>query len=145
MLKFDPYLSSRPLVTVLNRSPSVGLIINEHNYRFSSVFFYADRTALRPNGRFINLPCGPYAPDTPNVFIDDSQWRSLWRKPQRYHILARISAVPRLVSLVGSGQLDTVDMSGKKVLLTNHPQVVRNSRLLIYFFETGLELNKLGS
>jgi 4-amino-4-deoxy-L-arabinose transferase-like glycosyltransferase len=121
MVTFDPYLSSRPLVTVLDRSPPGGLIIDHHYYWFSSVFFYTDRTALLLNGRFMNLVYGSYAPDAPTVFIDDSQFRDIWLKPQRYYIVARISAVPHLESLVGSGQLDTVDVSGEKVLLTNHP------------------------
>jgi 4-amino-4-deoxy-L-arabinose transferase-like glycosyltransferase len=121
MVTFDPYLSSRPLVTALERSPPGGLIIDHHYYWFSSVFFYTDRTALLLNGRFMNLVYGSYAPDAPQVFIDDSQFRDLWLKPQRYYIVAKTSAVPHLESLVGSGQLDAIDVSGEKVLLTNHP------------------------
>jgi 4-amino-4-deoxy-L-arabinose transferase-like glycosyltransferase len=121
MVTFDPYLSSRPLVTALDRSPPGTLIVDHHYYWFSSVFFYTNRTALLLNGRFMNLVYGSYAPDAPNVFIDDSQFRILWLKPQRYYIVARASALPHLESLVGSGQLDTVDVSGEKVLLTNHP------------------------
>jgi 4-amino-4-deoxy-L-arabinose transferase-like glycosyltransferase len=128
MVTFDPYLSSRPLVAALDRSPPGALIIDHHYYWFSSVFFYTDRSALLLNGRFMNLVYGSYAPDAPNVFIDDSQFRDIWRKPQRYYIVARTSAVANLESLVGSDQLDTVEASGEKVLLTNHPLASASNR-----------------
>ena len=121
MVRFDPYLSSRPLVEALERSPQGGLIVNHHYYWFSSVFFYTDRTALLLNGRFNNLVYGSYAPHAPDVFLDDSQFKDLWLKPERYYIVTKASAVPDLEALVGQGQMTTVDESGSKVLLTNHP------------------------
>ncbi len=127
MVRFDPYLSSRPLVEALERSPKGELIVNHHYYWFSSVFFYTDRTALLLNGRFNNLVYGSYAPNAPNVFLDDSQFKNIWLKPERYYIVSKASAVPDLQALVGSGQLNTVDESGGKVLLTNHPIVSAGS------------------
>jgi len=121
MVRFDPYLSSRPLVTALERSPKGGLIVDHHYYWFSSVFFYTDRTAWLLNGRFNNMVYGSYAPGAPNVFLDDSEFKDLWLKQDRYYIVAKTSAVAHLESLVGSGQLNTVEVSGGKVLLTNHP------------------------
>ena len=64
---------------------------------------------------------GSYAPGAPNVFLDDSEFKDLWLKQDRYYIVAKTSAVAHLESLVGSGQLNTVEVSGGKVLLTNHP------------------------
>ncbi|HTZ90185.1 MAG TPA: glycosyltransferase family 39 protein [Alloacidobacterium sp.] len=121
MVRFDPYLSSRPLVEALERSPQGELIVNHHYYWFSSVFFYTDRNALLLHGRFNNLVYGSYAPDAPNVFLDDSQFKNLWLKPDRYYIVTKASAVPDLEALVGRDQMTTVDESGGKVLLTNHP------------------------
>ena len=46
LVVFDPYLSSRPLAEALLRSPDGKLIVDKHYYAFSSVFFYANRTAL---------------------------------------------------------------------------------------------------
>ena len=63
MVTFDPYLSSRPLVKVLDRSPPGDLIIDHHYFWYSSVFFYTDRTALLLNGRFFGMVYGSYAPD----------------------------------------------------------------------------------
>jgi len=121
MVRFDPYLSSRPMVDKLQQSPPGTLIIDHHYYWFSSVFFYTGRTALLLNGRFFNLLYGSYAPGAANVFIDDGQFQTLWNSPQRYYIFAKDTQVDHLVSLVGKDKLNTVDLSGGKVLFTNHP------------------------
>jgi hypothetical protein len=121
MIDFDPYLSSRPLVNKLERFPPGNLIVDHHYYWFSSVFFYTDRTALLLNGRFNNLVYGSYAPNAPNVFLDDNQFRELWRRPERYYLFAKNTAVGHLESLVGENQLNLLEESGGKVLLTNHP------------------------
>ena len=121
MITFDPYLSSRPLVKELQQSPHGNLIVDHHYYWFSSVFFYTDRTALLLNGRFNNLVYGSYAPNAPNVFLDDNQFQELWRRPERYYLFAKDTAVDHLESLVGKGQLNALGESGGKVLLTNHP------------------------
>lgn len=121
MVRFDPYLSSRPLVEALERSPEGGLIVNHHYYWFSSVFFYTNKTALLLNGRFNNLVYGSYAPGSPNVFLDDGQFKDLWLRPERYYIFTKATAVPDLEALVGSSQLNTVKESGGKILFANHP------------------------
>jgi len=69
----------------------------------------------------MNLEYGSYAPRAPDVFIDDSQFKDLWLKPERCYIVANQSALPRLQGIVGSAQLHVVATSGGKVLLTNHP------------------------
>jgi hypothetical protein len=121
MIDFDPYLSSRPLINKLERFPPGDLIVDHHYYWFSSVFFYTDKTALLLNGRFNNLVYGSYAPNAPNVFLDDSQFRELWRRPERYYLFAMNTAVSHLESLVDKSQLNLLEESGGKVLLTNHP------------------------
>jgi len=121
MAVFDPYLSSRPLAEAIRKSPEGTLIIDHHYYTFSSIFFYLNRTALLRNGRFYNLEYGAYAPGVPDVFIDDSEFKDLWLKPERSYIVARQSVVPQLESLVGAGRLNLVMTSGGKVVLTNRP------------------------
>jgi 4-amino-4-deoxy-L-arabinose transferase-like glycosyltransferase len=118
---FDPDLSSRPLAEALEKSPKGTLIVDRHYYYFSSIFFYTNRSALLLNGRFMNLEYGSYAPGAPDVFIDDSQFKDLWLKPERSYIVAKQSALPRLQGIVGSTQLNVVATSGGKVLLANHP------------------------
>jgi len=123
LVVFDPYFSSKPLAEALLKSPDGTLIVNHHYYTFSSVFFYTNRSALLLNGRFHNLEYGAYAPEVPDVFIQDSDFKNLWVEPQRYYLLATESAVGRLEGLVGRPQLALVAESGGKFLFTNHPLV----------------------
>jgi 4-amino-4-deoxy-L-arabinose transferase-like glycosyltransferase len=128
LVVFDPYLSSRPLVTALQKAPPGRLIVDHHYYTFSSVFFYTNRTALLRNGRINNLVYGSYAPGAPDIFLDDAKFRELWLEPQRSYIVAEKSAVPGLEQLVGASQLQVVASSGGKVLLTNqNPSDPRSS------------------
>lgn len=121
MVKFDPYLSSRPLAEALNHAPPGTLIVNHHYYTYSSVFFYTNRSALLLNGRYNNLEYGAYASDAPPVFISDMDFRKLWLAPQRYYFLASPDAADRLKPLVGADSFQLVKESGGKLLLTNHP------------------------
>jgi hypothetical protein len=120
MIKFDPYLSSRPLARALNQAPPGTLIVNHHYYIYSSVFFYTNRTALLLNGRYNNLEYGAYAPDAPAVFISDADFKTLWLRPERYYFLASPEAADRMKALVGSETFQLVKESGGKLLLTNH-------------------------
>ena len=121
MVSFDPYLSSRPLAKTLLRLPEGQLIVDHHYYTFASVFFYTDRTAWLLNGRFNSMEYASYAPNAPQIYIDDAQFRSLWLQPERRYLLAKESEWPRFEGLVGREQLSLVAESGGKVLFTNHP------------------------
>jgi 4-amino-4-deoxy-L-arabinose transferase-like glycosyltransferase len=123
MVAFDPYLSSRLLAEALLRAPEGKLIIDHHYYTFSSVFFYTGRPALLLNGRFNNLEYGAYAPGVPDVFIDDAQFKELWQQPARCYFVVLQTSLPRLETLLGGDQLNTVAVSGGKTILTNHPLV----------------------
>jgi 4-amino-4-deoxy-L-arabinose transferase-like glycosyltransferase len=125
MAAFDPFLSSRPLAEAMLHSPPGKLIVDHHYYWFSSVFFYTNaennRGALLLNGRFNNLVYGSYAPGAPDVFIDDSQWKTLWVQPARYYLVIKQDASERLAKLVDPKLLFVVSQSGGKLLLTNQP------------------------
>ncbi len=121
MVDFDPYLSSRPLVTALEKSPPGELIVDHHYYWFSSVFFYTNRTALLLNGRFFNMVYGSYEPGSADVFIDNSQFLRLWYGPKRYYLFVSERTMNQVTSLVPKEDLNVVDVSGGKTLFTNHP------------------------
>ncbi len=121
MVVFDPYLSSRSLANALIRAPEGQLIAEGFYYQFSSVFFYTNRTGLLLSTRKANLEYGANAPDAPQVFIDDSQFKGLWMAPGREYLLTFASALSRYEELVAPARLVTVAKSGGKVLLTNHP------------------------
>ena len=129
MVTFDPYMSSRPLAEALVRAPDGTLIIDHHYYTFSSVFFYTNRDALLLNGRYNNLEYGAYAPHAPPVFVDDSQFKDLWNRPERSYLVAKESALPRLEQIVGDHQFNVVAESGGKFVLTNHPLTNAHSGL----------------
>jgi hypothetical protein len=119
MVDFDPFLSSRQIAEVINRGPRGTLIVDHHYYWFSSVFFYTNRTALLLNGRFNNLLYGSYAPGAPDVFIDDAKFRELWAEPGLKYVVARDSALPRIQSLAGAGNLHILVAGGGKFLAAN--------------------------
>jgi 4-amino-4-deoxy-L-arabinose transferase-like glycosyltransferase len=121
MVTFDPYLSSRPMVKVLEQSPPGDLIIDHHYFWYSSVFFYTNRTGLLLNGRFFGMVYGSYAPGSAEPFIDNAEFEHLWQTPKRYYLFAKTTQLDDLASLVGRAQLIPLVESGGKVLLTNHP------------------------
>ena len=119
MVAFDPYLSSRPLAQALLRAPQGKLVVEGHDYPFSSVIFYADRDALLLNGRRQNLVYGSYAPGAPDVFFDDAGWKALWLTGERCYLVTKEAQRPRLERLVGLPALHVVAASGGKLLLSN--------------------------
>ncbi len=119
LVVFDPYMSSRPLAQALLRSPAGKLMVDHHYYTFSSIFFYTNQTALLVNGRTNNLIYGSYAPNAPNVFIDDERLKQLWLGGERYYLVADQTEQSRFEKLAGTDRLTTVLASGGKLLLTN--------------------------
>jgi 4-amino-4-deoxy-L-arabinose transferase-like glycosyltransferase len=121
LVRFDSYLGSYPLAVSLQQSPPGQLIEADAYYAFSSVFFYANRTALLWNGRENNLEYGSYAPGAPQVFIGDDQLVPLWTSPSRCYLLTYGSEIPRLQKLVGKNKLHVVRENAGNYLLTNQP------------------------
>ena len=121
LVKFDPYLGSRPLAEALLNSPPGQLILNSEYYSFSSVFFYTGRTALLLNGRGNNLEYGSYAPGSAPVFIGDAQFAEVWSKAARCYVLTDANDVSRLAKIVDATAFHKVAESGGKLLLVNQP------------------------
>jgi 4-amino-4-deoxy-L-arabinose transferase-like glycosyltransferase len=121
LVVFDPYMSSRSLANALLEAPPGQLVVDRQYYDFSSVFFYTDRRALLLNGRINNLVYGSYAPDAPQVFIDDRQFEQRWQEPSRYYLVADRAGALRVRTVLEGDPLFVVAVSGRKLLLTNHP------------------------
>ena len=122
MVTFDPYLSSQPLAAALQSGPPARVIFGDQYYTFSSVFFYADlKRALLLNGRYNNLEYGSYAPGAPEVFINDDQFRGLWRSNERFYLVLEGPKWAAIERLVGREYLHEVKASGGKYLFVNHP------------------------
>jgi hypothetical protein len=103
------------------QAPEGKLITEGHYFDFSSIFFYTNREALLLTDRRVNLEYGSYAPGAPHVFIDDSEFKSLWSDASRCYLVALVSSVPHFEGVVGPERMHTVATSGGKVLLTNEP------------------------
>jgi hypothetical protein len=73
------------------------------------------------NGRFNSMEYASYAPDAPQVYIDNGEFCRLWLQPERRYLLARETDLPRFEGLVGREQLNVVAVSGGKFILANHP------------------------
>jgi 4-amino-4-deoxy-L-arabinose transferase-like glycosyltransferase len=121
LIDFDPYLGSYPLAVALEKSPPGGLIGANEYYAFSSVYFYTNRPALLLNGRATNLEYGSYAPNAPQVFIDDAKFTELWNSPSRWYLLVYGGTLPHIEQLVGRANLHVVKENGGNYLLTNQP------------------------
>jgi 4-amino-4-deoxy-L-arabinose transferase-like glycosyltransferase len=121
LVKFDPYLGSRPLAEALLNSLPGQLILNGEYYSFSSVFFYTGRSALLLNGRVNNLEYGSYALGSPQVFIAEAQFAELWSKAERCYVLTDASDLSHLTKIVDPANLHKIAESGGKLLLANQP------------------------
>jgi len=120
MVVFDPFLSSRPLANALEQSPPGTLVAEGFYYKFSSVFFYTNRTGLLISDNRANLEYGSNAPGAPKVFIDRTEFKDLWLSPGRTYLLAAQADVPKFEAMAGGGPFEMVATSGGKALLTNH-------------------------
>lgn len=120
LIRFDTDLGSYPLAEKLIESPPGQLIEADAYYAFSSVFFYANRSALLLNGRMNNLEYGSYAPNAPQIFIDDAGFLQRWRSGARFYLLAYGSDLARLEALTGRNGLRVVAQSGGNYLFCNH-------------------------
>jgi 4-amino-4-deoxy-L-arabinose transferase-like glycosyltransferase len=126
LVVFDPFLSSRPLAEAYRAAPAGQLILDHHYYTFSSVVFYTGVDPLLLNGKFNNLEYGAAAPDAPPVFLNDAQFVSLWKGPDRYYLVGTNKAIDRVKSLIGGDSMQTVASSGGKKLVTNLPPTGAN-------------------
>ncbi len=122
LVAFDPYLGSRALAEAYRTAPPGELIADNQYYAFSSVFFYANCRALLLRGRVNNLEYGSYAPEAPNVFLDDEALARLWKDVRRRYLLVEEPQVERIEKLVGRDWLHEVASSGGKFLFSNLPR-----------------------
>jgi 4-amino-4-deoxy-L-arabinose transferase-like glycosyltransferase len=121
MVRLDAYFGSYPLAQALEQNPGGQLIEGNAYYAFSSVFFYTNRTALLWNGRVNNLEYGSYAPNAPDVFINDDRFVSLWNSSSRSYLLVYGTEMKHLDDLVGRPRLHVVKENAGNYLLTNQP------------------------
>jgi 4-amino-4-deoxy-L-arabinose transferase-like glycosyltransferase len=119
LVVFDPYMSSRPLAEALNRLPK-GELIEEGDYNsLSSIFFYHEDKTLILNGRFFVLEYGSYAPDAPNVFINDADFLQIWARQSRCYLVTAARKAARIRTISRGLPLFEIVSAGGKVILSN--------------------------
>lgn len=121
MATFDPYLSSRPIAEAYLAAPPGTLVLDHEYYAFSSVAYYADRQVLLLNGRRNNIEYGSNAPDAPDVFLNDGELGSLWRRDSPTYLVTYAASRQRFESLLGRQRVHAVAEHGGKLLLSNRP------------------------
>ncbi len=117
---FDPYMGTKGLADALLHAPPGKLIVDDQYYSFSSVFFYANTSALLLNGRVNNLEYGSYAPGAPHIFLKDPELPAYWNSPDRWYLVADGHEIPRLEKLLHLPHLRQVAETGNKYLFVNH-------------------------
>lgn len=113
MVSFDPYLSSQSLAEAYLKAPPGRLVLDDQYYSFSSVAFYVNEPVLLLNGRVNNIEYGSNAPDAPDVFLDDAEFRDLWGRSEAVYLATFAERLPELPA----GRL--VASAGGKVLMAN--------------------------
>jgi 4-amino-4-deoxy-L-arabinose transferase-like glycosyltransferase len=118
---FAPVLGSKPLAVAIERQFQPGdLIISDGEYAYtSSISFYTGKQLLILNGRVNGLWYGSLFPDSPPIFLDDTQFAQLWMGSRRVYFVAqsgdRRSYVEKL------GPVYELAKAGGKFVFSNRP------------------------
>jgi len=116
---FYPVLGSQPLAAAIQRGlqPGEQIICDGEYAKASSVNFYTGQQMLIYNGRINGLWFGSLFPDSPPIFIGDSQLAQLWSGPARvYFVTGKDTRKDQLQQL---GPVYTLAKSSGKFVLTN--------------------------
>ena len=118
---FYPVLGSKPLAAAIQRQLQPGeQIISDGEYSgTSSVNFYTEKEMLIWNGRINGLWYGSLFPDAPHIFLDDSQFATLWAGPARAYLVTGDES--KKDSLARIGPTYVLAKSGGKFVLSNRP------------------------
>jgi 4-amino-4-deoxy-L-arabinose transferase-like glycosyltransferase len=122
---FGPYLSSRPLLTKVERRIGADdtLALYGEFDAMSGVAYYTNRQLLLWNGRYNNLAPGSYYSDAPHIFLTDPEFLALWRGPKRVFLFVpvehRAAASQRLPA---NGTYLLAESGGKAVYVNQRPE-----------------------
>ncbi len=117
MVRFGPFLSSKTLVTDIQRATQPGdevILYGDHSYG-SSLNFYLQREVLLVNGRSTSLLWGSHYPDIPHIFLSDDDLLRRWRGPQRVFLFVPPEEQARVSNLLGTRAHIFAEQSGKTV------------------------------
>jgi 4-amino-4-deoxy-L-arabinose transferase-like glycosyltransferase len=121
LIRFDPYLSSRVLVSRIQEQVAPQdrvLIYGDHAFG-SSLEFYLRHPVELVNGRTTSLWFGSTFPDAPHIFLDDADLVRLWNSNTRVFLFVPGYEQKKVDEVLGSNKLLYASSSGK-IVYTNH-------------------------
>lgn len=117
---FAPVLGSKPLAVAIQRvyQPNE-LIVSDGEYSLtSSINFYTGAQEYILNGRINGLWFGSLFPDSPPIFLDDTQFARLWASNARVYVVT--GSEERRAYLAKIAPAFELAHSGGKFVFTNH-------------------------
>jgi 4-amino-4-deoxy-L-arabinose transferase-like glycosyltransferase len=123
LVRFYPILGSKDLALQIEsvRKPSDLVLIDGELTAGSTLLFYTSTPApntLLVNGRVNGPWFGSFWPDSPHIFLFNSDLHSLWAGPQRVFLLT-YHPETRIPDLTPFGHVYTFAAAGGKTILTN--------------------------
>jgi 4-amino-4-deoxy-L-arabinose transferase-like glycosyltransferase len=121
--RFEPQMSSYSLARAVQRylRPGDQLAIYGEFDAGSSMSFYLHRQAWIYNGRYNNLAFGSRYPDAPRIFLDDGEFSTFWRGPQRIFLFVPANKRQEAAEhLHGLPKWKVIELGGK-IVYVNKP------------------------
>jgi 4-amino-4-deoxy-L-arabinose transferase-like glycosyltransferase len=121
LIRFDPYLGSRVLVTSIEQhlQPQDRVIIYGDQGYGSSLLFYLRRPIEVANGANTTLWFGSTFPDAPHILLDSEGLKTAWDSPQTVYLFVPQHERAKVEALLHPSNI-LAQRSGK-VIFTNHP------------------------
>jgi 4-amino-4-deoxy-L-arabinose transferase-like glycosyltransferase len=118
---FYPVLGSQPLAAAIEHTiqPGEKIVCDGEYANVSSVNFYTQKQLLIYNGRIMGLWFGSLFPDSPPIFLDDTQLANVWKGPARVYFVT--GDEKRLEYLEKIAPAYRLAKAGGKFVLTNRP------------------------
>jgi hypothetical protein len=121
LIRFDPYLSSRVLVSRIEEQvkPQDRVLIYGDQAYGSSLVFYLRHPVELVNGRTTSMWFGSTYPDAPHIFLDDAELVRLWNSGTRVFLFVPDFQQKKVNAVLGANKLVYASSSGK-IVYTNH-------------------------
>jgi hypothetical protein len=121
LIRFDPYLSSRVLVSRIQEQvkPQDRVLIYGDQAYGSSLVFYLGHPVELVNGRTTSMWFGSTYPDAPHIFLDDAELVRLWNSETRIFLFVPSFERKKVNEVLGPNKLVYASSSGK-IVYTNH-------------------------
>jgi hypothetical protein len=120
LMRFEPYLSSKPLAEAVAREaqPDDKIMIYGDQAYGSSLLFYLQRPVYLINGRTTSMAFGSQYPDAPKIFLDNASLEQAWSGSERVFLFVPPERATDVTAMLPGAKV-FAQSSGKRIL-TNH-------------------------